>query len=323
MTEISVIVPAYNVENYLERCLDSLLDQTFQNFELILVDDGSTDRTSQICDTYADHNKVRVIHKANGGVSDARNVGLECANGRYITFVDSDDYVASTFLETLYQMITEEEGVTVSMLPGQQVLDAGKPVEAYAKKSEIVSAEEAARMMLLRKGITHSCWGKLFRRDLWTSIRFPVGHNNGEDAITFRVISKAEKVAYMNSGLYYYVQRAGSIMHQKCTEKTLSVLDIADEVTDFISFTWPKLTSDAIGLKTAIYLKNLQIILNSDYQGFPQYQTRIIAEVKRNAKTVLANKELSKKDKVKICCLLVHKNVFLKVYNCFNGDKVS
>ena len=321
MPTISVIVAAYNVENYIGRCLRSLELQTFKDFEVIAVDDGAKDNTGNICDSFSEKDKRFItVHKENGGLSDARNKGIESSSGRYITFIDGDDYVHPGYLNTLYRMITKREDINISMLPAQTLWDDEIPEMVFTERPHILSNRQAMRMMLLRDGITHSSWGKLFEKNLWDGIKFPVGYEYEDYATTYRVFEKAKYVSYTDSRMYYYIQRSDSIMAKPCSLQTLTVLDIADSQTGFISAVAPELRKDAVSLKLAIYMKNMHEILKTGYDAFPEYQKRIKREVWKNSWALLTNRRAPVKDKVKAISLMTSKRLFFALYNRYNGS---
>lgn len=320
MPEISIIIPAYNVEKYLKKCITSILNQTFTDFEVLLVDDGSTDSTPQLCDEMAQSdNRIVVFHKENGGSSDARNYALDRIKGEFLTFIDSDDYVHGDYLQTLYEG-TSSQNTDISILKGKMVVESGISNNVVLEEWERISSKEAIRRMLLRKEIIHATWGKLYKSNLWKDVRFPKDYNYGEDYdTTYTVFLNADYVAFNRSELYYYVQRNGSLMHEKCTEKTLSVLDVSDRVTENLIEKLPSVKVEAVELQTAVYLKNLQAILNEGLSAFPEYQNRIIQKVKSNAKVLILSNKVFLKDKVKIILLLFGKRIFVKMYNKFDG----
>ena len=321
MPEISVIIPAYNVEKYLEKCMESVLGQRFNDFEILLIDDGAKDRTPQICDKYASlDTRVKVYHKENGGLSDARNYGLDRMSGRYVTFIDSDDYVDLNYLGYMFDLIKEKKA-QIAIVQGQVLLEKEKPLEIKETEEKVIKAEDAVRMMLLRREATHTSWGKLYDATLWKKIRFPKGQNYEDYATTYCVFAQANVVAYSNAGLYFYIQRKGSIMHDTCSLKTLSVLDVSDAVSEFMKFQWPDCKEEILDLQVHTYLKNLQLILNTGKNAFPEYQNRIMQFIKKNQFKVLFGKKFPRNDKIKVLSLMMGKNVFLRVYNFYDGDK--
>lgn len=242
MDLISVIVPVYRVEAYLDRCVRSILEQTYTNLEIILVDDGSPDRCPQMCDAWARQDqRIRVIHKANGGLSDARNAGMASATGKYIAFVDSDDWVSGQYLERLYQTI-QETGERLSACDVRIVEEAdAQSVEdsKAAGKMEIYSAENAFSQEGWKK-IRAVAWNKLYHRDLLQGEAYPMGKHHEDEFFTYRIVDKAERVAYVNEKLYFYMQRQGSIMHD-FSIKRLDALDAYFERLELYRTKYPKL----------------------------------------------------------------------------------
>lgn len=210
---VSIVVPIYKVEQYLSQCIDSILNQTYQNLEILLVDDGSPDNCGDICDEYAAKDKrVKVIHKQNGGLSDARNAAIDIATGEYITCIDSDDYVAQNHVEHLYKMI-QETGADMAVEWGQTFDEGTKPVvdTLDGKKQLLMNADEALINMFYQKDFDTCAWAKLYRRNLFDDIRYPKGWLFEDLPTTYRLIQKCDKVAFSDYKSYYYLLRKTSI----------------------------------------------------------------------------------------------------------------
>ena len=211
---ISVVVPVYKVQDYLQYCIESIIGQTYSEFELILVDDGSPDNCGAICDEYAKKdNRIKVIHQENGGLSAARNAGIDIAEGEYITFVDSDDLIAEKYLETLYNAIvsTSSDITTCKMFEFE---DGIVPLldKSDAKSYEIMDGRAACRSIYCIDGkISIVSCGKLYKKDLFDEVRFPVGMIHEDNAVTPYVCYKADKIVAVNEALYFYRQRKESI----------------------------------------------------------------------------------------------------------------
>lgn len=219
---ISIIVPVYNVENYLERCMQSIWKQTYTNLEIILVDDGSTDASGSMCDEYAKKDiRIKVIHKENGGLSDARNAGLAIATGDYIGYVDSDDWIEPDMYATMYQAC-EENCAELAVCRYQCSYDGSKPETGSGKKT--VFDREALLDVYIRDDeeyiIYNSVWSKLFRADLVRDMIFPKGRNSEDIMYTTRAFCRTHKAVYIDSFFYHYVvDRVGSIMNEKQIER--------------------------------------------------------------------------------------------------------
>ena len=198
---LSIIVPVYKVENYLQKCIDSILAQTFTDFELILVEDGSPDGCPALCDAAAAKDaRIRVIHQKNGGLSAARNAGLDVARGEWIGFVDSDDYIAPEMYEALYQAV-QSTGRAQRIFNGRELL----------KRATNTMAQPA--------------WNKLYRRAIFAQLRYPEGKLNEDLFLIPEVCLQIQKAVVVPKALYYYVQRGGSIMNGN---KTLRHFDAAE-----------------------------------------------------------------------------------------------
>ena len=216
MKLISIIVPAYNVEDYLPRCLDSIIDQTYPNIEIVLVDDGSTDSTGKICDEYAiKDSRIKVIHRVNGGLSAARNSGLELANGDYIGFVDSDDYIDANMYASLNKYM-EQFGADIANCGYYEIGDNAFKRSFTGEITEL-DGEEALQIYALEendKYISNSVWNKLFKKEILDGLRFVEGRSCEDLVFTGQALSKAKKVVYIDTPYYYYIiDRVGSIMN--------------------------------------------------------------------------------------------------------------
>lgn len=238
---VSVIVPIYMVEPYLKRAVDSIRNQTYQNLEIILVDDGSKDQCGRICDDYAKaDNRIVVIHKENGGLSDARNAGLDVAHGEYIMFVDSDDYIAPDCVETLLKCLTEHDA-DVSMC-SYAVTDSTEYDESIWLKSDGHEYDGSVEICDRRKLLSNLydanhrdatyfivSWNKIYKASLWDGIRFPKGKIHEDEATTYKIYDRAQKGIYLHKPLYGYFSAPDSITRAKFNIKRLQWMDALDD----------------------------------------------------------------------------------------------
>ena len=209
---VSVIVPVYNVEPWLERCLDSLAGQTMKEIEIIVVDDGSPDRCGEICDAYAvKDSRFRVVHQENRGLSAARNVGIELAQADYLMFVDSDDWVDPEFCRLPYEAAVEH-GAELVVFQYHKIKKEDDAVSGAYRPEGVISADEAMQKL---SNITNYMWNKLYRMSLFREIRFPEGRYFEDMVVMPRIIHVSNRVYLMNSPLYYYCVRNGSISSQR------------------------------------------------------------------------------------------------------------
>lgn len=220
---ISVIIPVYNVEKYLPSCLESVLNQTYKNLEVLLIDDGSRDSSGLICDQYAQKDsRIRVIHQENAGVAAARNAGVQSFTGEFVMFVDSDDTIALNAVQVLYnRLITDGSDLAIAkhvvVQPDGAIIDAGK--QTCWMKNAYLTREQCLRLLAENKHFAHALWAKMYRKEVMTGICFPE-LTSGEDAWVFpQYISKCESVSIEETVIYHYWNRAGSIT-RAADEKT-------------------------------------------------------------------------------------------------------
>ncbi|XME03217.1 glycosyltransferase family 2 protein [Lachnospiraceae bacterium C1.1] len=231
---VSVIVPIYMVEAYLPACIESIQNQTYENLEIILVDDGSKDDCGKIAEKYAaNDSRIKVIHKENGGLSDARNAGIDIAEGEYFVFVDSDDRIHPQMTELLLQPVVENKA-DMSVCNFMTIGDDEKTDISNIVKADIViieNMEDKTKYYFEEKSYVRFtvAWNKLYPRRYFEQIRYPKGKIHEDEFTTYKLLDKADRVAYIKDPLYYYVQRGSSIMGEGFNEKSLHRLEAMDE----------------------------------------------------------------------------------------------
>lgn len=231
MAELSIIVPVYNVEAYLRQCLDSILAQTFEDIEVIAVDDGSTDHSGKICDEYAANDcRILVIHKENGGLADARNAGLDAASGKYIAFVDSDDWIQPKMFETLLKR-QEETEADITACTMHFFSDDGKIDEVWPRIEQdyVYKRDDFINHFFpdVKRSLMPSVCNKVFKRDIFYTIRFPFGKKYEDAYIQLDTYHCAKTIAVVNEPLYEYRKRAGSITAKVSFESYLNQMDFS------------------------------------------------------------------------------------------------
>ncbi|MBC2456336.1 glycosyltransferase family 2 protein [Clostridium beijerinckii] len=233
---ISVIVPVYNVEKYLPQCIDSILNQTEKNLEIILVDDGSLDNSGKICDEFSKRDdRIIVIHKKNNGLSSARNAGLEIARGNYIGFVDSDDWLDKTMYEVLLKLLKENNS-DISCCDFFKTANSNDSIP-HIDNEIINSYNNIESLNNFYNGLytqTVVAWNKLYKRELFKDISYPVGKIHEDEGTTYKLYYKANKITYTNRPLYYYRITPNSITTSKFNKKRLDIIDVYDEKVKFI-----------------------------------------------------------------------------------------
>lgn len=244
MYKVSIIVPVYNVKEYLRRCVISLINQNFNSYEILLIDDGSTDGSGKICDEFATVKNIRVFHKANSGLSDSRNFGIEKANAKYVSFVDSDDYVTENYIASLYSLITSNNAdiaAAPSIIVKNGKINNQKKYNEEIKK--VVNAHDMLKIIFTKKyGIGVSAWAKLYAKNLFDNLKFPFGKLH-EDLLTVPfIIDKCEKIAVTNKADYFYCIRGNSITTQKFNLSQSNMLfEGLGKVDNLISEKYPDL----------------------------------------------------------------------------------
>lgn len=243
---ISVIVPIYNVEKYLDRCVDSIINQTYKNLEIILVDDGSPDNCPQMCDDYAKKDsRIKVVHKENGGLSDARNVGMKVATGEYVSFIDSDDYVSLDFYETLLETIVDNDSDIVEC--GVVKFYENEKFDKYNDDLKVTNYDtvDALDGLINENPFKQHVWNKLYKSNIALDIPYAVGKLNEDEFWTYQIFGKAKKVTRINKTMYYYFQRGSSIMGNGYNIKRLDALEGKMNRQAYIEKNFPILTTKA------------------------------------------------------------------------------
>lgn len=240
---ISVIVPVYNVEKYIDKCIKSIISQDYTNLEIWLVDDGSTDSSGEVCDKYAESDqRIIVIHKDNGGLSDARNVALDRMQGKYVLFIDSDDYIEKNYISYLYMLLKDYQS-DISICNFKYVNEKGQILNNPEDTGKIVqySKEEALDKILQGKEINTSASMKLYCCDIFKNIRYPKGKLYEDVATTYKTILRANRVVYGDYSGYVYLCRGGSITKRKFTEKRMDAIYNMEEMCSNIIKAYPNL----------------------------------------------------------------------------------
>ena len=244
---VSVVIPVYKVAKYLSYCLESIAKQSFANYEVVLVDDGSPDECGKICDDYARiHDNAKVIHQKNQGLSAARNNGAKASSGKYITFVDSDDVVSYDYLDTLYSLISRNNAdVSIGLLVPFWGEKGAESKDKHSHQIELFDTEHALEEMLYGQKYGVQGPDKLYKRELVIDDPFPVGKLHEDQAAMYKIIAKCKSVAYINKPIYFYRQRMTSIVHTRVTKKHLYGLEAVKEQLNFINNNYPPIVNAA------------------------------------------------------------------------------
>lgn len=264
MKLVSVVVPVYNVEAYLEKCIDSIIHQDYENVEIILVDDGSTDRSGEICDRYSQqYNNVTTIHQNNMGLSGARNTGTANANGDYIAYVDSDDWVSLDYIS--YQIkLAEKYNADIVAVKQLSVWNEVEPNQSDKRELvETFSNKEAVNEMCYGYKFGASAC-KLIKLNIATKYPFPVGKLYEDLAVMYKMLSECNCVVYSNIGRYFYRRRATSIINQSFNPKHLCILDFTRELRDFVQARYPDITKAAVYKSAYVITQIMPMVVNAN-----------------------------------------------------------
>lgn len=315
---ISVIVPVYNVEEYLERCVDSILRQTYTNLEVILVDDGSTDNCPQICEQYASFDKrVRVIHQSNGGLFAARNAGIDAAKGEYLSFIDSDDFISEDMYTSLYGNLKKYDA-DIAACGMERIGENNESMGTWPSSAEfhvfyredfIENFYPENRLLLAA-----SVCNKLYKKRIFEKIRFPVGKIFEDSFITLSTFDQCRCIVLDSNPYYKYFQRDGSIMHCNYSEKNMQLIDLAYEQYSFMKQKGLKVQCEySLEIVVNNYLKNLLAVC----MQYHEYKNEIKPYRKKFNKllsAVLINRKICKMKKIAV--MSVYLSPILSNYIC-------
>ena len=298
MDLITVIIPVYNVEEYLDECVDSVVSQTYSNLEIILVDDGSPDNCPAKCDEWAGKDsRIKVIHKQNGGLSDARNAGIDIATGIYIIFIDSDDYIRQDMIEKLYSALTREKAdiaaCGIHSFEGDKTSDWGCH-DFTGNPQQILS--------LLYDDAKYpvSAWNKIYSRNCWANLRFPVGKTCEDAFTTYQLVHNANRIVMIPEPLYCYRIRPGSIMTSSFSLKKMDEEEAWRCNYQFIEKNYPKLKKNAFDF----YLQRVNVLIHTmtkeDKEKFAEQYNQLRRILKDNIWYVIFSSKLRWKQRIKL-----------------------
>lgn len=300
---VSVIVPVYQVEEYLARCVDSILSQTYGNLEVILVDDGSKDASGRICDDYARKDpRVRVIHKENGGLSSARNAGIDVARGDYLEFVDSDDWLEP---DGVAVMLTAARSHGVKVVVGGRwdvsAKTGDRKLGLCPEQQEVISGVETVRRIFRWDNCDSSACDKLFHRDLFHGVRFPEGVVCEDIPVMYQIMLEAGQVAMLDRPIYNYYHRIGSISYTGISEKNFHFSRHTDHILSFIQANYPELSMEAryLRVRSLVYgVQSTDLASKTDRKQFCRECRDCRRELRRQLGFVLTSPMFSRKEKI-------------------------
>lgn len=315
---ISVIIPVYNVEIYLNKCIDSIINQTYRNIEVVLVDDGSTDQSCIICDECAKiDNRIKVIHKQNGGLSDARNQGLNIAKGEYIVFVDSDDWMESNGIEYMYKL-SQKYNADLVIVGTQKISECtGKVIWSTFKENEEILAMN--KYEAIKDTLINGCaaWGRLYKKEIHDGIHFPVGEINEDEAIVLRILERCNTIVKTSKVAYNYRFRENSITSTTFHIKKLAWCKHSKDNWDYIRKNYPDL--EYIAKKR--YVGSIIWALNNMTLDTKKFRKEIYLyrkKLRKYYREYISDKDISIKEKLRtfsLCNMYYIYAIFVKIFN--------
>lgn len=309
---ISVIVPVYNVEKYLERCVKSIAAQTYKDIEILLIDDGSTDKSGKMCDDFQQtDSRIKAFHKQNGGLSDARNYGIEHSAGEFISFVDSDDYIDEKMLETLHRLITENDA-DLAVCSAMDVFEGKEVTQVKEIKEFNLNKVESYKYMLRGDGIPSAC-NKLYKRQTVGDVRFPVGKLYEDGFFTPQILKRVEKTAVTSKPMYYYFRRADSITTKPFRKGDLDVIEAYDKCVKQVKELCPEALPYAEFRYRNAYFNVLdKMLMRDDCKEIPEYK-QVVKYLKKHTAQIVKDPGFGKMRKIAAVALKFSVPLYKKI----------
>ena len=296
MKKISVIIPIYNVEKYLKRCIESVIKQTYSDLEIILVDDGSQDGCAKICDEYKKKDeRIIVIHKKNGGLSDARNVGLKVATGEIISYIDSDDYLDLDMYEKMIKAM-EEKNADIVVCGTNIDYEDGHTKVKCEKEEKSFNREEALIELNSFKSFDMAVWNKLYKREVVDKIEFPVGKKSEDYFVMYQYFARAKKVVIINQAKYHYFQRSNSISRGK--NVTHDYIEGSKSQKEFFEKNFPDLNYVGNTAYAFSYIATYNRYIKNELKMTNEMKKEFKKEVRKYLKDINGNSHISRSKKI-------------------------
>lgn len=312
-SKISLILPVYNVERYIDQCMKSVLVQSYRNLEIILIDDGSEDSSGKICDHYAKKDsRIIVLHKENGGLSDARNYGINAATGEYIICIDSDDFVDKDYVEYLYSLI-QRFHTRMAICQHKVLFPNGKfQDKSLLKEDEKLTAKECIEKMLYHDVIDTSAWAKIYEKSLFDDIKYPKGKLYEDIATTYKLMNKSGSIAIGYQSKYNYIVRKNSIVNRAFSRKKFDLIKMTDAMGQEVTKWYPDLR-DAVRRRQA-YARFSTLNQMIGVRGVEKERKKIIDELKGFRKTVMRDKKAPRRDKAAFILLTLGYPIYAHIW---------
>lgn len=319
---ISVIVPVYNVAAYLDRCVKSIISQTYADLEIILVDDGSPDNCGEKCDEWAKKDRrIKIIHKKNGGLSDARNAGIDIATGEYIGFVDSDDWIEPDMYQDLLGAIEQENAELAVTGIKRTYVNGYSRIQFAWDAPFIITGDEIVQAYLRQGTFSTSAWDKLYLKSLFDTRRFPVGKQYEDAPVIFDVLCSVNKLAVVGKPQYNYFQRSDSICGQSFSIRKMDHYEFSKEIWERAKRYYPQYTEDADAFWGCKVCEILYTLCGSNNRkAFQQEKKLLCNDLNKVWKSVIRNDSVPKIMKVKTIMARTH---MAPIYNTLKSFKVA
>lgn len=313
MPEISIIVPVYNVEEHVNKCIDSILSQTFGDFELILIDDGSTDKSGKICDSYAKRDsRIKVVHQKNGGLSAARNAGIDMALGEFLGFIDSDDFIEKDMYSTLYEDINGS-GADIAVCGLYDVYGKKCIKNKYTMNKCVLDSKMAFKLVLESKFISVSAVNKLYRKSLFKDLRYPVGKTYEDAFLTPILFLEAQKISYNPAPKYYYNHKTESITTKKFNMSDMSIINAYKHHLDFVEKDMPELKNQAMFRYLWAHMVVMDKLVKCDINNYKCTYERVFKVIKSNIFFVLKSPFFSFRRKISTLIMIFAPRTYKRI----------
>ena len=313
MPLVSIIVPVYNAEKYLKKCLISILSQTYHSLEIILVDDGSTDSSGQLVEDYAkSDSRIKTIHQKNTGLSGARNAGLKIATGEYVTFIDSDDQIAPDMVKGLLTAL-QKSNTDIAMCSFKEIYPNGK-IKHFNHNcpTQIYTTKDALAAMLQEKGFMLSTTMKLFPTKYFKNIKFPVNKLHEDVGTTYKLIMKAHKIIFIPDEYYIYIHHNNSIINQSFNNRKFDLIELTDQMCDDIDAKYPDLKN----ITNERRMRARFSILRQIPLSHPQFKN-LVNYLKTHKTYITNNPAATKADKLALKLVLFNPRLLQLAYKLF------
>ena len=312
---VSIIVPVYNVEKYVEKCLKSICSQTYEKIEVLVIDDGSRDNSGKLCEGFANYDdRITVYHKKNGGLSDARNYGIARAKGEYITCIDSDDFVDPDYIEYLVNL-QKRYNTKMSICQHRVRYDNGSIKDKGKQGYEVLDSFECMEKLLYHEEVDTSAWAKLYHHSLFDKVKYPTGKIFEDIGTTYALILQCDWIAVGFESKYNYIFHENSIVNGKFNPAKLDLIEMTDRMAENSLKKYP-------GLKPAILRRRVYARLSTinqmlDTESYSDKRDEMISFVKSHAKEILKNQRAPKRDKAAITLLGINYRLYRKIWKTY------